>query len=81
MTQDSFELLRELATNDRFKALLEEMMSEERDILIESIHTAHVVQNTQAAAMESGKLYWMTRLPQWFSDVLQTQLQKRQSRP
>jgi hypothetical protein len=79
MTQDSYELLRELATNDRFLALLDEMMTDERNALIESIHTANVVQNVQAAAMESGKLYWMTRLPNWFSDVYRDTTAKRQS--
>lgn len=77
MTQDSYELLRELATNDRFKALLEEMIAEDRSDRMDSIHGANVAQNHTAAAMEFGKLDFMERLPQWFSDVFRDTTAKR----
>lgn len=79
MTQDDFELLRELATNSRFQTLLSAMVADERVDLMGSIHTAHAVQNHTAAALEFGKLDFLERLPQWFFDVFQAQLNKRQS--
>ena len=79
MTQDSYELLRELATNDRFMTLLEEMSVDSRSDLMGSIHQANVLQNPTAAAMEFGKLDFLTNLPTWFSGVFRDNAVKHQS--
>lgn len=77
MTEQSFELLRAIAENSGFEALLRDMANERRPDALRDIEASHVAQNSVTAAIAFGRLDFMENLPEWFNSVLLEQKRMR----